>query len=430
MDNSLFRASRGRRTAPSPAGRVEMRCAGLLALVGAVASLAGCGEQTEAAVPPPPMVVVATPVVKDMTSYYRYTGNMAAVEQVEVRARVAGELLSQHFTPSTDVQAGDLLFVIEPAPYEAAVAAAEAEVDRAKAALDLAEVEKQRIDDAFAKDAATEQERLTFAAQVKQRQAELQAAEAQLREANIQLGYTQVKSPIAGRVNRQLVDPGNLVGQGEPTLLTTVVKMDPIHAYFDVSERIVLEYLARGKHGGVGSDAEPPPLEIARANDMDGTYPFTGIVDYVDNVVDNETATIRVRGVFDNPEMLLFPGLFIRVRAPYETTEDATLVQESALGTDLSGDFVLVVGADNTVERRGVTLGDSDEHGLIVVTDGLDPGERYIVEGIQKARPGAPVSVKPSPGAAASGGSQPPADESEPAGEPVAPADTPEPAEG
>ncbi len=359
-------------------------------------TLSGCGDAPPPSAPPPPTVVVAEPVVRDATAYYRYTGTMAAVEEVEVRARVPGELRNQHFTASTEVEAGDALFTIEPEPYQAAVDAAQADVDRAAAALELAEIEKQKIDDAFAKQAATERERLEYAAQVKQRQAELAAARAILKDAEIQLGYTQVASPIAGRVNRQMIDPGNLVGQGEPTLLTTVVKMDPIYAYFDVSERIVLEYLGRGKNGGVGSEPVRPPLEISRANDPPGTYPFTGVVDYVDNVVDSETGTIRVRGVFENPDGLLFPGLFVRVRAPYETLPDAVLIRESAVARDLAGRYVLTVDDDHTVAKRNVTLGESDENGLVVVTAGLEAGQRYIVEGLQKARPGGKVTILPA----------------------------------
>ncbi|MEM1445514.1 MAG: efflux RND transporter periplasmic adaptor subunit [Planctomycetota bacterium] len=389
---------------------------GLATSIAATAMLVGCSSQEPPPAPPPPAVVVQSPEVRDVTSYYRYTGNMAAVEAVEVRARVTGELMSQHFTASTDVEKGDLLFVIEPAPYEAEVAAAQATLDQANAALELAEIEKQRIDDAFEKQAATERERLQATATVKQRQAEVAAAQAGLDDANIRLGYTQVTAPIAGRVDRNLTDVGNIVSGNEGTLLTTVTQLDPIHAYFDVSERIVLEYLDRGRNGGVGQEAEPPPLELARASDPDGAYPFTGIVDFVAPRVDNQTGTIQVRGIFENDDAQLFPGLFVRVRAPHDTLENAVVIPEGAVGKDLSGDFVLVVGEGNVVERRGLTLGEANDDGTVTVLEGLDARDRIIVEGIQKARPGSPVTIKADGPAAAP---TPPA-EAEPAADPEA----------
>ncbi|MEM9751968.1 MAG: efflux RND transporter periplasmic adaptor subunit [Planctomycetota bacterium] len=379
-----------------------------------VSTLVGCSSQEAPPPPPPPTVVVQTPEVRDVTSYYRYTGNMAAVEAVEVRARVTGELMSQHFTASTDVEKGDLLFVIEPAPYEAEVAAAQANLEQTQAALELAEIEKQRIDDAFEKQAATERERLQADATVKQRKAEVAAAQAGLDDANIRLGYTQVQSPIAGRVDRNLVDVGNLVNGSEGTLLTTVTQLDPIHAYFDVSERIVLEYLERGRNGGVGQEAEPPPLELARASDDKGQFPFTGVVDFVAPRVDNQTGTIQVRGIFENDNAQLFPGLFVRVRAPYEIIEDALVIPEGAVGKDLSGDFVMVVGEGEVAERRGLTLGEANDDGTVTVLEGLDASDRVIVKGIQKARPGSPVTIKtdspaaaPSPPAAAEPATEP-----------------------
>ncbi|MEM8783645.1 MAG: efflux RND transporter periplasmic adaptor subunit [Planctomycetota bacterium] len=367
----------------------------IAAAIPLAALLSACSSQEPPPPPPPPAVIVQSPEVRDVTSYYRYTGNMAAVESVEVRARVTGELQSKHFTASTNVEAGDLLFVIEPAPFEAEVAAADAQVEQARAALELAEIEKQRIDQAFERNAATEQERLRADATVKQRVAELKGAQAELRQANIQLSYTQIKAPIAGRVDRELVDVGNLVSGTQGTLLTTVTQLDPIHAYFDVSERIVLEYLERGRNGGVGEEAEPPPLEIARASDPDGTFPFTGFVDFVAPRVDNQTGTIQVRGLFDNGDDALFPGLFVRVRAPYDTIQGAVVVPQDAVGTDLAGDFVLIVGDGDIVQRIGVTLGEPNDDGTVTVLTGLAGSERIIVEGLQKARPGNPVSPTP-----------------------------------
>ena len=378
---------------PRPPARRSLPRPAAIAISAVLVVLGACSSQEAPPPPPPPTVVVQTPQVRELTSYYRYTGNMAAVESVQIRARVTGELVSQHFTPSSDVQAGDLLFVIEPAAYQAEVAAAQANLEQAQAALELAEIERQRIDEAFEKKAATQQEKLRGAATVKQRSAEVAAAQARLDEANLRLSYTQVKSPIAGRVDRNFVDVGNLVSEAEATPLTTVTQLDPIHAYFDVSERIVLEYLSRGKNGGVSAETESPPLEIARASDPEGTYPFQGVVDFVAPQVDNATGTIRVRGLFENDDRLLFPGLFVRVRAPYETIEDAVLIPQGAVATDLSGDFVLTVGDDNVVQRVAVKRGEPNDDGTITILEGLTGSERIIVDGIQKARPGSPVTV-------------------------------------
>lgn len=381
----------------------------ILALTLTVAAAAlwlwGCGRPPHAP-PPPPGVVVGTAVQRDVVSYYHYTGNTAAVDQVDIRARVPGYLRAKHYETSTDIAAGTLLFTIEPEPYEAAVAAAQAQVRRARASLDLAKLRQQKVEEAFRKSAATEFERLEVEAQRRESEADLEAAQASLDDANIQLGYTRVVTPIAGRVNRELVDVGNLVGQGEPTLLTTVVTMDPIYAYFDVSERIVLEYLGRGRSGNMDEGPKPPTLELARANDPEDAYPFVGVVDFVDNIVDAETGTIRVRGVFANPDGKLFPGLFVRIRAPDETLPDALLVQQDAVLTGLNGKYLLTVGDDDVVHRRPVTLGPRDG-GQVVVVQGLAAGERYITRGVQKARPGQKVMILPdhaTPSAAPGGG--------------------------
>lgn len=363
----------------------------------------GCGGDREQPAPPPPAVEVATPVRRDVTSYYHYTGNLEAINSVEVRARVSGELEAMHFEASSPVAAGDKLFTIEPASYDIAIQAAEASVKNAEAAVELATIERNQVQEAFDKNAANERELQKYITALKTAEAEKLAAEASLADAKLQREYADVVAPIAGRVGRSLVDVGNLVGLSEPTLLTTVVQMDPIHVYVDVSERIVQEYLNRGRDGevnGGGDQPPPPPIEIARSSDDDGTYPFSGMIDYVDNVVDESTGTLRVRGSIPNADGRLFPGLFIRARVPYDEIKDAVLVREDALGTDLTGKFVLIVGEKNIVEQRAVTLGEKTDDGYIVVTEGLDGSETYVTVGIQKARPGAPVTIRDSQPAA------------------------------
>lgn len=370
-------------------------------------ALTGCGAGTPPEPPPPPTVTVDTPVRRSVTAYYRYTGTLEAVASVDVRARVAGELKAIRFAPSTDVASGDPLFEIEPDAYTIALAAAKAGVAEAQALLDSATLQEKRLEGVFDKGAATEQERLEVEANTKQARARLAAAEADRDEAARQLGYARVTAPIDGRVGRSQVDAGNLVGQGEATLLTTVVQLDPIYVYFDVSERIVLEYLERGRNGGVGAEAEPPVIEIERANDRPGTFPFRGVVDYVDTAVDPGTGTIRVRGRLDNADRKLFPGLFVRIRAPYDVQDDAVLVEQAAVGRGLGGAYVLTVDDGGVVARTAVELGETDG-AYVVVTAGLGGDERYVTEGIQKARPGAPVTAVAPDAAAEVKGPTPP----------------------
>lgn len=363
-------------------------------------ALTGCGGPNDQGPPPSPTVEVATSTRQDVTSYYHYTGNLEAVAKVDVRARVPGTLEEKHFRVSSPVQVGDKLFSIEPLPYDVAIQSAEAQVQVAQAALDLAQLEKDQIQEAFSQKAANERELQKYIATLKTRQAELLQARAQLQNAQLQRSYADVNAPIAGRVSRELVDVGTLVGVSEPTLLTTVVQMDPIHVYVDVSERIVLEYLNENRDGQVNGESapEPPMIEIARANDPDGTFPFVGQIDYVDSVVDEATGTLRVRGSIPNPDGRLFPGLFVRARVPYDQIKDAILVREDALGTDLTGKFLLVVDEQDVVSRVAVKLGDKAADGTIVVTEGLTGDERYVVAGIQKARPGSKVTIREGKG--------------------------------
>ncbi len=357
-------------------------------LGGLLLATAGCGREPAPRPMGPPAVTVATPVVRDITEYYYYTGTLAAVQNVDIRARVQGFLESIDFEPSTDVEKGALLFQIEHEPYEIAVATAEAGVAQAKALQDQAQSIYDRVLKAYNANAATDAERIESFATLEQRKAETAAAEANLRDAKLNLEYTYVRSPIAGRVSRNLMDVGDLVGYNEPTLLTTVVQMDPIWVYFDVSERIVLEYLERRDTGQV--DPERDKAELALANNPDGEYPFKGVLDFVDNQVDPQTGTIRVRAVFPNKEGALFPGLFARVRAPYGRVKDALLVEENAILTGLQGQYVLVVKPDNTVEQRVVELGPRDG-AYRMVREGLTAEDHYVVRGIQKAIPGQPV---------------------------------------
>ncbi|MEL7087314.1 MAG: efflux RND transporter periplasmic adaptor subunit, partial [Planctomycetota bacterium] len=357
------------------------------------AGIVGCGQSEEEPPPPPAVVVVDTPQRRDVTSYYYYTGNLEAFDTNQIRARVPGFLTAKHFEPSTRVEAGTKLFTLEKEPYEIAVQSARAALRAAEADRELARVERDRIQEAFDRDAANDRELQTFISQFERAEAEVLAARAALRQAELDLSYTDVTSAIAGQVDRELVDVGDLVGMDGPTLLTTVVRKDPIYVLIDVSEAIVLEYVERGKTGDVGEDAEPPTIEVSRENDGDD-FPYVGQIDFVDSSVGADTATLTVRGVLPNPDFELFPGTFVRARVPYGKTQDAVLIPENALGTSLDGKFVLTVDDDNTVHRVPVELGERQSDGLIVVNAGLEGHERIVVRGLQKARPGETVDPK------------------------------------
>ncbi|TDI47849.1 MAG: efflux RND transporter periplasmic adaptor subunit [Acidobacteria bacterium] len=360
----------------------------------AVIVLGACQSGGEAPPRPAPEVTVAVPEQRDVMGYQEFTGRTEAVESVEIRARVSGELERQAFQASATVRKDQLLFVIEQAPYIARRNGADAEVKSWEAELARARSDLERLEQAIRTDAVSQQEVDRARADVQQAEASLLGAKARLEQAELDLSYTEVRAPIAGVVSRRLVDVGNLVGSGENTLLTTIARMDPIYVYFDVSERIVLELLShRGRTVSerIRSPEEEVQAFLGLANE-DG-WPHTGRLDYVDNTVDANTGTIQIRGVFPNTDGLLFPGLFARIRVPTELQKGALLVIERAIGTDLGGKYLLIVGEGNMVELRHVELGRLED-GMRVIVSGLEAGERYIINGLQRARPGLPVSPK------------------------------------
>jgi RND family efflux transporter MFP subunit len=353
----------------------------------------GCQKQPQAVAPAPPEVTVATPTVRDVTVFQEFTGTTEARESVEVRARVQGYLEKMAFEPSSFVRRGQLLFVVEPAPYQAQRDRAEANLKAAEAGLRRAESDLDRLEEAVKTNAVSQQEVTRARAERDQASAALLEAEAALTNADLQLGYTTVESPIDGLVSRNYVDVGNLVGAGESTLLATVRRIDPIYAYFDVSERFIAQSLAdRGGHKGPTSDDEIPITLVLKETG----YEVDGIVDAVDNTVDPATGTIQIRGRFPNSDAMVFPGFFVHVRIPGEELEGALLVEETALGTDLGGRYLMIVGEGNVVEKRYVKPGPLEADMMRVILEGLEQGERYVSDGLQRARPGLPVAPRGS----------------------------------
>jgi RND family efflux transporter MFP subunit len=354
-----------------------------------IATTLACRKAPDVAAPQPPEVTVATPAQRDVTVFGEFVGTTQARESVEIRARVQGFLEKMTFEPSSFVRKGEVLFVIEPGPYQAQRDRAAAGLESAEAGLRRAESDLDRLEQAVKTNAVSQQEVTRARAERDQASAGLLEAQAALTTAEIQLGYTTVTSPISGLVSRNLVDLGNLVGAGEATLLTTVRRIDPIFAYFEVSERFIAEKLdQQGGHRNPGTGEDLQATLLLKETGLE----IEGKVDAVDNTVDAATGTIQVRAIFPNPDARIFPGFFVHVRLPGELLENAVLVEETAIGTDLGGRYVMVVGPDNIVEKRPIEPGPLQDDMMRVVLEGLKPGERYITVGLQRARPGLPVT--------------------------------------
>lgn len=361
-----------------------------LAAAGLTATLllSGCGnevanaEGTEApAAPPAPAVTVAEVLRQPVTDYEELTGRFEAIERVELRPRVSGYIHSVNFREGAEVHEGDALFVIDPRPYEAALKRARAELARAQSARRHAASERERASKLLALRAISQEEFDARTSGDEQANAEVQAAQAAVDAAELDLTFTRVRAPISGVVGRAEITAGNFVSAGE-TRLTSLVSVDPIYVRFDGGEQ-VWPGLARGARGG-----EVPPAFIGVA-DEEG-HPHRAEVVFFDNQVDPATGTVRVRARLENPERRFAPGMFARVKLGRGTPYEAVLVRDSAIGTDQDRRFVLVVNPQNQVEYRTVELGALHE-GLRVVRRGLAAGDRVIVNGLQRARPGSVV---------------------------------------
>jgi len=364
----------------------------LLALLTASVLLTGCGKEAAMQMPPP-IVIIAQPDVRTVDNYIVFTGVTRAIKSAEIKARVSGTLEEINFEASANVEKDEQLFVIEQGYYRALRDEARAAVASAKADLALKESELARIEAAIKTNAVSELDLDRAAAERDMAHANVLSAEAKLEKAELDYSYTTVRAPFAGLVSRNLVDVGNLVGQNEATLLTTVNMMSPIYVYFDAPEHIVLSML-EAENSSVAknrqnTDRKVPAL-ISTAADKD--FPHEGILDYIDNTVNPQTGTIQIRAVLPNEDFLLFPGLFVRVKVMGRPIENSVMIEERAIGNDLGGKYVLVITEDNIVEQRYVTLGDIAEGNEILVEEGLDGSETYVIEGLLKARPGMTVN--------------------------------------
>lgn len=354
-------------------------------LICAALTAAGCGDEAAAPARKAPPVTVATPTRATINDYSILTGSTRAVESAEVMARVAGILESVEFEPGATVEKGQLLFTIEATRYRAARDVAQAAVRSAEAALLRGESDLARVEKASRSRAVSEMDVDRARADRDMAEAAVASAMAQLDNAELELSYTRVLAPVAGRVSRNLVDAGNLVGNNGATLLTKINQLQPILVYFHAPESMVLKYLAnRESRTGGGNSAL-----VARATDEG--FPFEGVIDFIDNEVDRSTGTIELRVRLDNAGGNFFPGLFVRIKVPGVEFPEAVLVPEVAVGTDLGGKYVLTVDADNMVVRQSVTVGAPQAGGTVHIRQGLSGDERIVVNGLMFARPGMPV---------------------------------------
>lgn len=366
---------------------------GAVLAVAMLLALPGCNDDNKYAPPPAPKVGVAQPAKRPITRYLELTGNMVSLDKVELVARVPGFLREIDYQDGSMVKEGSVLFVIEPAPYEAKVQQAEAELAAMKAKADFAEAEFQRQ---YALSQTTQ-----FGWQAKfyeaqrnrdESRANLQKAQAALDLAKIELGYTKVTAPFDGIVTTHLAAVGALVGSDRPTPLATILRLDPIHVAANFSEQEVLRIIADPK-GISTADLGKIPIELGLMTETG--YPHKGVLDYISPLLDRSTGTLKVRGVLANPDHTLLPGLFAHVRVPPSQgpEQDALLVPDTALGTDQAGRYVLVVDKDDMVDKRSVTVGPAVGD-MRVIETGVGADDRVIVAGLSRAVPGQKVRAE------------------------------------
>ncbi len=362
--------------------------------------LAGCGSgaQEQAGAPPAMEVSVATVPEREITEWDEYTGRLEAVESVEIRPQVSGYLQQVNFDEGRDVRKGDVLFVIDPRPYQAELDRVQAEVERARTAATLAETDLARVEKLVTTRAVSQEEYEQRKAAHVSALAAVKAAEAGVEVARLNLAYTRVTSPISGRVGRAEVTVGNLVSGGQggaATRLTTVVSLSPMYVYFEAAERDYLKYIDLARSGQRPLSREHAnPVLMAVGNETE--YRHQGYMDFVDNRVNAGTGTLLGRAVFPNPDRFLVPGMFVRVRLAGSTSYKGALINDRAILTDQDRRYVLVVDAENRLEYRAITTGPMID-GLRAVREGLEPGERIIVNGLQRVRPGMVVTPRMVP---------------------------------
>jgi len=376
-----------------PASAQTIRVAMILVFATLGASC-GQGQTLGGAPPPPPTVTVATPIKRTVSDFDEYVGRFVPVDSVEIRARVSGYLDSVHFKDGQMVKKGDLLFTIDKRPFQNAVAQARANLATAKSNLAYTKSDLERGQSLVTAKTITEQTFEQRSQAFRNAQASVSGAEAALRQAGLDLEFTELRAPMDGRIGDRRVSPGNVVAGGTiptTTLLATIVSTDPIHFEFTFDEASYLRYERLAKDGrDVASRGASVPVALKLIDETD--FKHKGRMDFVNNVIDSTTGTIRVRALFDNPNGVFTPGMFARVRVPASPPYAALLAPDSAIGSEQTRKYVLVVDPDNKVAERFVTLGQLTPDNLRVIKSGLGPDDRFIVDGLLRARPGQKVN--------------------------------------
>ena len=386
--------------------RFRIRLAAALAPLALV--LAACGQSQQPAAPPPPTVTVAKAVQRAVTDLDEYVGRFVAIDSVEIRARVSGYLDQVHFRDGQMVKQGDLLFTIDKRPFENTLAQTRGTLAQAKANLAFTEADVERARQLVRERTISEQVFDQRTQAFRSAQASVQANEALVRQAQLDVEFTELRAPVAGRIGDRRVSPGNLVAGGSAmatTLLATIVSLDPIRFEFTMDEASYLRYErlsqsskeVTGREGGV---------KVGLRLLDEKAYDRSGAMDFVDNVIDRSSGTIRGRAVFANPTGVLTPGMFGRIRVPGSPTYNALLVPDAAVGTEQVRKFVLVVGADNVATAKYVTLGGLTEDNLRIIKDGLSPDDRVVVNGLMRVRPGQKVTPQEQGAAPSAAGPQ------------------------
>ena len=352
----------------------------------------GCNESTQKALPPPLAVTVATPILKQVVEWDEYTGRTEAVESVEIRPRVSGYIDRISFQDGQLVHPGDVLFMIDPRPYQDVLDQTNANLQSAAAQRQLQVANLARAERLFQTNVIPKEQYDTNVAERNQAVAQFAQSQASVNSAQLNMDFTQVKSPIQGRISRQLVTKGNLV-QADSTVLTKVVSVDPIYAYFNVDERTVQKYHNQIQ-GGQLQDPRVSVMPVYLQLEGETGFPHEGVIDFVDNTYNSSTGTLQIRGRFKNEDASLYPDAFVRVRIAGTPKHDAILITDRAVGTDQGEKFVLLVDDNSVVQVRPVELGPIVD-GLRVVRKGLGPDDRVIINGLVNARPGSKVAAQP-----------------------------------
>ena len=351
-------------------------------------------EQNAFVPPPPPKVAVATPLRKDITRYIDATGNTSAVKSVDLVARVQGFLQAINYKDGSYVKEGTSLFTIEPETYKLKLEQAQAAEAGAQASLKQADNDYKRQVELVQRQAVSQATLDTSTSTRDNAQANLQQAQANTKIAQVNYGYTNVTAPFDGVVTAHMVSIGELVGVASPTQLAQIVALDPIYVNFNVNEQDVLKVREEARRRGMTvDDLRQLPIEVALQTDSG--FPHKGTLDYVSPQLNQSTGTIAVRGILKNPDRVLLPGYFVRVRVPFDRQQDALLIPDAALGADQAGRYVLVVNGENVVEQRKVTIGQVED-GLRVIESGLKADDKVVVGGLLRAIPGQKVDPQAS----------------------------------